>query len=241
MNSLKLNLFYSFSLHILFFTALFITKPSTPRFEGYPSILPVELVGSLGPVSYQAPEGATTPASSPESQLESELEPKELEGITLETKPPEKKAEKVETPTNKIVEPDIKKEDKPKDQVTASEPVNDDPQSGIGIGGEGVRLDVKEFPFSYYKALMHSRVQANWDPPYRVSQKVISRTAIVYFKVQRNGSITNILLGKSSGDQLFDQAALRAVTLANPLAPLPYDFPKRYLEAGFEFEQEIKF
>ncbi len=240
MNSLKLNLFYSFSLHVLFFTALFITKPGTPRFEGYPSVLPVELVGNLGPVSYQAPEGATTPASSAESQIESELEPKELEGITLETKQPEKKAEKAETPTNKAVEPDFKKEDKPKDQVTTSEPVNDDPQSGIGIGGEGVRLDVKVFPFSYYLALLRSRIQGNWEPPYQANQRVaVSRKTIVYFKIQRNGGITNILLERSSGDRLFDQAALRAVTLANPLPPLPYDFPERDLGVHFEFEQGL--
>jgi TonB family protein len=239
MNSLKQNFFYSLSLHVLFFTALLITKPSTPRFEGYPTILPVELVGSLGPVSYQIPEGATIPASSPESQIESELEPKELEGITLETEQPEKPTEKVESPTNKIIEPNIKKEDKPKEQITTSEPLNGDTQSGIGLGGEGVRLDVKVFPFSYYLALLRTRIIGNWEPPHQVTHRTATfRKTIIYFKIQRNGSITNIFIEKTSGEQLFDQAALRAVTLANPLPPLPYDFPERELGVHFKFGEK---
>jgi TonB family protein len=210
---MKLSLLFSFTLHILFFAALLISKPGNRKWEGYPTVIPVELV-KIEPVSYKAPE---VEKIEPRKQ-EVKPEPKKIEGITLEKKP--KRKERIE---------------KPKEPET----VKDSKKGKSVVGGKSVRLDVKEFPFSYYLALLQTRIQSNWEPPFQTSRKSISKRTIVYFKIQRGGQITNILIEESSGDYLFDQAAVRAVTLANPLPPLPFDFPERELGVHFEFEQGI--
>ncbi len=234
-------------LHVAFFSLFFIARPGVPKFEGYPTLLPVELV-SFGPVSFKAPEGTMAQPAVEETESESQAvetapepqdEPADPKAITVESTEPKKEEPKTDKPAGNI-EPEKKDEKKDEPKVEDA-PAAEENQTGnsFGIGGEGVRLDVKDFPFSYYLAALRTRIQSNWDPPYQTTRSSISRKAIIYFKIQRNGDVSNITVENSSGDRLFDQAALRAVTLANPLPPLPFDFPERALGVHFEFGQGL--
>jgi len=207
----KQNLVFSSILHFSFLAALFITSSGPRKFEGYPTVMPVELV-KIEPVSFKAPEVEKLEPK----QSEPKLQPKELEGVTIEKR--------------KVKE---KKEEQPPEP---KEPPKEKKEGKSTVESEKVRLDVDEFPFSYYLALLRSRIQTNWEPPVG-SAASLSRAATVYFRIQRNGQVTDISIEKGSGDFLFDRAALRAVTLANPLPPLPNDFPEPSLGVHFEFEQ----
>ena len=59
---------------------------------------------------------------------------------------------------------------------------------------------------------------------------------VVYFRVFRNGRISSIRVEEPSGAAYFDRAALRAVTLSDPLPPLPLGFPGSDLGIHFGFE-----
>lgn len=211
---MKLNILLSLALHTLLFAALLISRPGDKKFEGYPVVMPVEIV-KMEPVSYKMPE---VEKLQPRVQ-EVKPQPKELEGVTVEKKQVEEEPE--EEPPKPVEPPKEKNEGK------------------STVANDKVRLDVKEFPFSYYLALLQSRIQANWEPPFNSARQAISKKAVVYFKIHRNGQVTDLRLESKSGDYLFDQAALRAVTLANPLPPLPYDFPEPSLGVHFEFEQGL--
>ena len=52
------------------------------------------------------------------------------------------------------------------------------------------------------------------------------------------GAIQAPMVESPSGNFLFDQAALRAVTQANPLPPLPDQFEDEYLGVHFSFAYE---
>lgn len=209
---MKSNIFFSFTLHVIFVFGMFFLKAKHPKFEGYPTVMPVELI-KLEPISFKAPE---VKKITPKKQT-IKPQPKKLEGVTVE-KP-------------KIVE------EKPEEQpvIQKEEPEKSDKGKST-VSTEKVRLDVKEFPFSYYLGLLKSRIQANWEPPFS-SRPSFSKRSIVYFKIHRNGQLKNMAIETSSGDYLFDQAAMRAVMLANPLPPLPFDFPEPSLGVHFEFEQ----
>ncbi len=45
--------------------------------------------------------------------------------------------------------------------------------------------------------------------------------AQVYFRIQRDGRVTDLRIVRSSGYSSFDLAGLRAVQAASPLPPLP--------------------
>lgn len=174
--------------------------------------MPVELI-KLEPVSFKAPD---VKKIAPQKRTV-KPKPKKLEGVTIE-KP-------------KLVE------EKPEEQpiIQKEEPEKSDKGKST-VSTEKVRLDVKEFPFSYYLGLMKSRIQSNWEPPYS-SRLSIAKKSVVYFRIGRNGQLSKIEIATSSGDYLFDQAAIRAVMLANPLPQLPVDFPKSSLGVEFEFGQ----
>jgi periplasmic protein TonB len=64
-----------------------------------------------------------------------------------------------------------------------------------------------------------------------------SLKAIVYFQINRDGTIDNdIRISQSSGNDGFDQNAIKAVELAAPFKPLPKDFKDNTLSVYFEFK-----
>ncbi|MCG8608440.1 hypothetical protein MJD09_26065, partial [bacterium] len=52
---MKLNLLFSCFLHLALFGLFFVSKATPRKFEGYPTVVPVELI-QLKPVAYEAPE-----------------------------------------------------------------------------------------------------------------------------------------------------------------------------------------
>jgi TonB family protein len=107
---------------------------------------------------------------------------------------------------------------------------------GTGAVSTGdVSLDAADFPFAYYVATVRRKIAANWQVPGGSSEAVHCR---VYFRIMRSGEIDGAAVETSSGNFLFDQAALRAVVQANPLPPLPGGFPDTYLGVHFSFAYE---
>ncbi|PYQ80228.1 MAG: hypothetical protein DMG03_23455, partial [Acidobacteria bacterium] len=58
----------------------------------------------------------------------------------------------------------------------------------------------------------------------------------VKFTIQRNGSIANATVERSSGALPLDLAALRAVVVTKTLPPLPDQFPNPTLTVHLNFE-----
>ena len=209
---MKSNILFSFALHIIIFAAIFLYRSEPRKFEGYPTVIPVELV-KLEPVSFKAPEVEKLKPK----QQKVKPQPRKLEGVTVEKK-------KVEE------EP----EEQPPKQKETLEKSNEGKST---VDSDEIQLDDRDFPFSYYLAIIRSRVQSNWEPPFHSSRQTFAKRTVIIFKIQRTGKIKDIRIAESSGDNLYDQACLRAVTLANPLPPLPFDYPKPTYEPGIIFNK----
>jgi protein TonB len=94
----------------------------------------------------------------------------------------------------------------------------------------------QDFPFAYYLSTMKRKIAALWRVPGTSPSE--PRHCRVYFRVGRDGSIRSPSIETSSGNFLFDQAALRAVVQASPLPPLPGGFADDYLGVHFSFAYE---
>ncbi len=62
----------------------------------------------------------------------------------------------------------------------------------------------------------------------------------VSFRIGISGVITMIRVEKSSGMELYDTAALKAVQNSSPLPPLPEDYSGGYIDIFFDFAYERK-
>lgn len=85
-----------------------------------------------------------------------------------------------------------------------------------------------------YLALVRRKISSMWSaPPVDVTAQVY--TAIVRFRLNRDGSVSGVAVEQSSGNGYFDDAAKRAVINANPLPNFPADLPDSHFDAHFTF------
>lgn len=85
-----------------------------------------------------------------------------------------------------------------------------------------------------YLAHVQARIAGFWtSPPVDESERAM--TAVVGFRLERNGRISNITVEQSSGNEHYDEAATQAVQKAVPLPPFPPDLPNKYFDAYYTF------
>jgi TonB family protein len=110
---------------------------------------------------------------------------------------------------------------------------------GIGGGtgaGAGDPFGIAGFPFHFYLQMLSDKVTTNWfqslvDP----GVGGLLQTQ-VYFRIYKNGSISDIKVDVSSGVEAFDLSARRAVQTSAPFAPLPNEYDGQYLGITLVFE-----
>lgn len=113
------------------------------------------------------------------------------------------------------------------------------PNRGMGFGGlstggglgSGSYLDVANFCCPDYLVTMLQLVQANW-----TARQAVAGEALVGFRIQRDGRLTDIELERSSGFPALDLTAQRALFLTQRVPPLPAAFPDDHLTVHLRFE-----
>jgi len=105
-------------------------------------------------------------------------------------------------------------------------------------GTASLSLDVSDFPFTYYLQTIVRKVSEKWVPPSQVAEP--GQRTLVLFEIGRDGKIGNPKIERSSGNVLYDQAALRAVMEASPFPELPKEFTARILRVHLGFEPPIQ-
>ena len=97
-----------------------------------------------------------------------------------------------------------------------------------------ITLEGRPFPFPWYLEELLRKVQRNWHPT------TSSLEATIHFRIDRNGRLGDVEVEKSSGNFLFDQAAIRAVQAAQPLAPLPREYSGDWLGVYLDFDAQAR-
>jgi protein TonB len=112
---------------------------------------------------------------------------------------------------------------------------------GVGSGygdGTGTGLGSGYFPYAYYIQTLRNKISSSWYSSLVSPGLKGKYIVVVYFRIQRNGEISDLKLERKSQNNSLDLSSLRAVKDAAPFPPLPHDFPGQYLGVHFEFEWE---
>lgn len=91
-------------------------------------------------------------------------------------------------------------------------------------------LNVSDFPYAWYIQAIHRKIQEQWE-----GRAIDGRQPEVTFVIGSDGQLRRLEIGKSSGNPVYDQLAMRAVGDANPFPPLPAGFGKPTLTVGLQF------
>jgi len=106
--------------------------------------------------------------------------------------------------------------------------------TGSPAGAGTLTLEVGDFPFAWYLRQVQAKIEQTWQAPpgTREGQEVVA-----VFEILRDGQTRRLTIERSSGDPVYDQAALRAITEASPFPPLPADFkePPLRIHLGFTY------
>jgi TonB family protein len=92
-------------------------------------------------------------------------------------------------------------------------------------GSGPVTVQASDFPFAWYLHAVQRKITEKWAPPTRGDGR-----ALVVFEISRNGEVKRTALEGSSGDAVYDQAALRAIADATPFPPLPEQYKSSILK-----------
>lgn len=106
---------------------------------------------------------------------------------------------------------------------------------GLSTGGGGTRGIIDDVDGSFccpeYLGVMQQRIQANWN-----SRQEVAGSALIRFRILRDGSIVDLEVERSSGFYALDYAAQRALVATRKLPPLPTAFPNSSLTVHLMFD-----
>jgi len=208
--------------HLVLLGAIFLlTSASRKRFV----TTEVTTVDLIEPVEL-APVPAKEEAA-PEPETEPEPPPKEKK---IEPAPPKKITKKIETlalPPSDLKERLEKKLSRLAEQPAAPKRATESPPAGAVSG--------RKFPFSYYTNFISSKIYSLWKRPSKSAVGKEEATALVSFRVYRDGHIESVKITRSSGSRFMDESVLGATRMADPLPPLPTGFKGAYEDFEIRF------
>ncbi|MGE5173847.1 MAG: energy transducer TonB [Betaproteobacteria bacterium] len=220
---LKLAVFFSFFLHAAVIAlALFLYVAMTPKMK-IPPFYQVKLVG-LPAESHPAPvQEAAPPARKEEAPPAPPAEPKVKKA---EAKPAKVAPAKGDIPEFTRQKPKPEKPETARTERAAAPPAPAVPPSsakpgGKAEGGVAVSAGPEDFKFPYYLVNIRNIIESNWNPP----PVAKGAKAKVEFTILRSGRVFgDVRLQESSGNDIFDLAARRAILLSSPFPRMPDDF-----------------
>ena len=117
-------------------------------------------------------------------------------------------------------------------QTAAAPPPAPLGKAGGSPQGKGPITVEVDFPYSWYFAAIHRKISERWD-----DKALPGQQPLVVFEIGRDGQVNMSTIGveKSSGNPLYDRAAVRAIQEANPFPPLPDDFKRPLLRVHLNF------
>jgi len=152
--------------------------------------------------------------------------------------PPEKPKPKPKPkPPPKEAPKEVKKTMPTENETTQPSSETPEPGESQEVSTGDIALDGQDFPYAYYLTTIKRKIASFWRVPGASSQEMY---CVVYFNILRGGTIESPTIETSSGNLVFDQAALRAVVQAHPLPPLPSGFGDDHLGVHFSFAYERK-
>jgi len=211
------------------YSALHATAPDTAR------MVSIQFA-NLPPMTKEMAKPAT-PVQKPAAPKIEEPKPviaePKPEPVTAKAPPP--KPEKNTVPLSPFGQSTKKGSEKP--AVPAPPPVaaNEEAPAGanVPVGGSGITgLEGGDFPYTLYLEGMQRKIGTNWFRPPTVAA---GTEVIIYYRIQRDGKITDAAITKASSNPTFDRAALSAVRSSNPLTPLPFAYSGTYLGVHLTF------
>lgn len=112
------------------------------------------------------------------------------------------------------------------------------PSNGVAVQGQGGGDFATRY--AWYIESVIRRVEPNWDKLSIDAAVRGSQTLHVEisFSINRDGSVKNVRVSKSSGNLSWDNSGVRAILSSSPLPPLPTDYGHSSVDVTWDFPRQ---
>ncbi len=232
-------LLFSLVVHFIAITTVLFSVPSAPRHLTFGPVYSVSLVGSE--IVSSKNQGS--------SSLVREIEKSEIAGeaansfiyknhISRSVATPIKKEETDKVSIEKAISAIRRKEQAVQGISSSSSRTGAGGRAGrmasggtasggTGSGGIGGQA-------SDYASFVSSRVHSNWSIPLELKPRS-NIVTIIEIKIRRDGSLAYAAFEKRSGNNIYDDSAMKAIKKSAPFPPLPAGYPDNIMEIGIRF------
>jgi outer membrane biosynthesis protein TonB len=209
---------------------------------------PMAYTVTLVPVSIPEPETRFKQLPSPEIKEKKEKpikKPKKddiVEKVKKSPKkvekPEEKKAdlkrlhEALEELRKKIAMDEIQKRVARREKVEERPTPTPPPVPVVSATKSSAQVETK---LSQYYSVIWAKIKKAWTIPENLLKERVDLETVIIVIIESDGKIKRTWFEKKSGDDLYDQMAMRAIIKAEPLPPIPKELGEDTLEIGIRF------
>ncbi len=209
-------------------------KPPPPlilsgQIVSLPSAAPAA-AAPVPPPSKPAPRAVPAPATTSEPVEPPPRKP------PREIVPPEPGKPRAQEPPPEKPEAPPKEERPPEREAAGPIPEGVGLAAAAGESSEGIpSITSAAFPYDWYRTTMVNLIRSQWRRPVTPGLTDPLRCS-VSFVIARTGTVSDVTMSAGSGFSALDLSAVRAVSEASPLPPLPYQFTAPSIHAELVFE-----
>lgn len=104
-----------------------------------------------------------------------------------------------------------------------------------------ISLDTRDSTYHPYTKVLKERILNHWIYPLSARQNYIQGTLMIVFRLERDGRLVDCNMARSSGHEILDTQALKAISLASPFPPFPENITVQFLNINTSFTYRLKF
>jgi protein TonB len=101
---------------------------------------------------------------------------------------------------------------------------------------ESVSLNTTEFKYYAYFAHIKRQIELAWNYPSEAQRNRWGGNLVVLFTVERDGRVSSVKLLRSSGHEILDEYAIKAIWIASPFNPIPASIGTKRLRINANFQ-----
>jgi TonB family protein len=107
---------------------------------------------------------------------------------------------------------------------------------------ETISLDTDDKRYVSYAGVIKERLKANWSYPPDARNNLIEGRLLAMFSLSKEGALTRLEISRSSGHEILDREAERAIRSASPFPPFPEHITvgRLNIEASFDYRITTK-
>jgi TonB family protein len=138
-----------------------------------------------------------------------------------------------------LIRPPVEDMDRTEKADADIDKAKEDPKPAQEETQETISLDTEDKRYVTYARLIKERIMAHWSYPRKARDNLLEGRLLVIFSLDKQGALTRLDVGESSGYDILDLEAAGAIKNASPFPPFPEQITVSRLNVRATFDYHL--